>query len=167
MPSRHHRRAPCPICARWDCPSANPRHEVWEGMVDMTTEVTPRPTGRGSRGSQQSGRPAAVSSGRRQRNRASAVLMAPFFLLLAMVFVAPLLTALWMSFFAQDSSGLGFGPVEQSFVGLRSYTAVLGDPTFMGSLGLILIFCLVYIPIVTRSEEHTSELQSRGHLVCR
>lgn len=128
----------------------------------MTTEVTPRPTGRGSRGAKQSARPATVSSGRRQRNRASAVLMAPFFLLLAMVFVAPLLTALWMSFFAQDSSGLGFGPVEQSFVGLRSYTAVLGDPTFMGSLGLILIFCLVYIPIVTAGALSLALLMDSG-----
>src|SRR5690625_5549501 len=117
MPSRHHRRAPCPICAPWDCPSANPRHEVREGMVDMTTEVTPRPTGRGSRGAKQSARPATVSSGRRQRNRASAVLMAPFFLLLAMVVVAPLLTARWWRFFAQDTSGLGSDPVAQRLRG--------------------------------------------------
>src|SRR5699024_5529456 len=117
--------------------------------VDMTTEVTPRPTGRGSRGAKQSARPATVSSGRRQRNRASAVLMAPFFLLLAMVFVAPLLTALWMSFFAQDSYGLGFVPVEYCFVFLRSYSPVLGVSSFMGFIGMFLIFCLVYILIVT------------------
>src|SRR5690625_2028308 len=122
MPSRHHRRAPCPICAPWDCPSANPLHEVREGMVDMTTEVTPLPTALGSRGAKQCALHAAVSSGRRQRSRASALLMALFFLLLAMVFVARLLTALCMSFFAQDSSGLGFGRVEQSFVCLGYYT---------------------------------------------
>src|SRR5690625_6680183 len=29
------------------------------------------------------------------------------------------------------------------------------------------IILIVFIPILFRSEEHTSELQSRGHLVCR
>lgn len=91
----------------------------------------------------------AGSPGRRQKLRASGMLMAPFFLLMAGVFVAPLVMALYMSFFTQDNTGLGFGAPEQTFVGLRSYVAVFSDPTFMGSLGLILLFCVVYIPVVT------------------
>ncbi|MFD5823796.1 carbohydrate ABC transporter permease [Nesterenkonia xinjiangensis] len=90
----------------------------------------------------------AGSPGRRQKLRASGMLMAPFFLLMAGVFVAPLAMALYMSFFSQDNTGLGFGAPEQTFVGLRSYVAVFSDPTFMGSLGLILLFCVVYIPVV-------------------
>src|SRR5690625_7031376 len=34
------------------------------------------------------------------------------------------------------------------------------------SLETLLIFTMIYSPLI-RSEEHTSELQSRGHLVCR
>src|SRR5690625_6527090 len=34
-------------------------------------------------------------------------------------------------------------------------------------LRLPLMFVNIWISSITRSEEHTSELQSRGHLVCR
>ena len=119
----------------------------------MTAEATPRPVrGRaeGEEGAPPDSAPAPPRrSALRQRNRAATVLMTPFFLLMGGVFIAPLLTALWLSLYAEDSSGLGFGPVEQTFVGLRSYAAVLTDPTFMSSLALILVFCLVYIPVVT------------------
>ncbi|GAB3183162.1 sugar ABC transporter permease [Nesterenkonia halophila] len=90
-----------------------------------------------------------VTAGRRPRARACALLMTPFFVLMAVVFIAPLVTAVWLSFFTQDNAGLGFGEPEQAFVGLRSYAAVFTDPTFMNSLALILVFCLVYIPVVT------------------
>src|SRR5690625_6902964 len=42
---------------------------------------------------------------------------------------------------------------------------------FIKSLGIYLLYSLILIPFIFldeyRSEEHTSELQSRGHLVCR
>ncbi|WP_460999770.1 carbohydrate ABC transporter permease [Streptomonospora sediminis] len=74
--------------------------------------------------------------------------MAPFFALLVAVFLIPLGTALWLSFFADDRSGLGFGPQNPAFVGLRSYAAVLGDPTFLSGLGVVFAFCLLYIPLL-------------------
>lgn len=74
--------------------------------------------------------------------------MAPFFVLLVGVFLAPVATAVWLSFFADDHSGLGFGEGRLAFVGLRSYAAVFGDPTFVSALGVVLIFCLVYIPVL-------------------
>ncbi|WP_249187090.1 carbohydrate ABC transporter permease [Nocardiopsis sp. MG754419] len=74
--------------------------------------------------------------------------MAPFFVLLVGVFLAPVITAVWLSFFTDDRSGLGFGPESTTFVGLRSYAAVFGDPTFLGALGVVLVFCLVYIPLL-------------------
>ncbi|MEV6237060.1 sugar ABC transporter permease [Lentzea sp. NPDC051838] len=79
---------------------------------------------------------------------ACAVLMAPFFVLLVTVFLIPTGTAIWLSFFAQDQPGLGFGPESTVFVGLRSYLAVLSDPTFLGSLGTVVLYCLIYIPIM-------------------
>src|SRR5690625_4494029 len=39
---------------------------------------------------------------------------------------------------------------------------------FRGTSLLVQLFWLFYVlPLLGRSEEHTSELQSRGHLVCR
>src|SRR5690625_5979772 len=38
--------------------------------------------------------------------------------------------------------------------------------TFKACTTAVLLF-LLFFPQITRSEEHTSELQSRGHLVCR
>ena len=79
---------------------------------------------------------------------ACAVLMAPFFLLLVTVFLIPTGTAVWLSFFAADQPGLGFGPESTVFVGLRSYVAVLSDPTFRGGLLTVVLYCLLYIPLM-------------------
>ncbi|MET9630762.1 sugar ABC transporter permease [Lentzea sp. NPDC006480] len=79
---------------------------------------------------------------------ACAVLMAPFFVLLVTVFLIPTGTAIWLSFFAQDQPGLGFGPESTVFVGLRSYAAVLSDPTFRNGLLTVVLYCLLYIPIM-------------------
>lgn len=85
----------------------------------------------------------------RRRGRegiACGVLMAPFFVLFTMVFLIPAGTAIWLSFFGADEPGLGFGPERTVFVGLRSYTAVLSDPTFLSGLGVVVFYCLLYIP---------------------
>lgn len=79
---------------------------------------------------------------------ACGVLMTPFLILLVTVFLIPVAAAVWLSFFSDDQPGLGFGPERTVFVGLRSYTAVLTDPTFIGSLGLVALYCLIYIPLM-------------------
>ncbi|GGU33145.1 carbohydrate ABC transporter permease [Lentzea flava] len=79
---------------------------------------------------------------------ACAVLMAPFFLLLTAVFLVPVGTAVWLSFFGADQPGLGFGPERTVFVGLRSYVAVLSDPTFLNSMLTVVLYCLIYIPLM-------------------
>src|SRR5439155_27184177 len=49
----------------------------------------------------------------------------------------------------------------------------LGSKSFYVFIASSLLICIplaayyAYAPIFARSEEHTSELQSRGHLVCR
>ena len=73
----------------------------------------------------------------RRRNAAAGVLMTPFFLLLVLVFLVPLGTAVWLSLFSADEPGLGFGPERTVFVGLRSYAAVLTDPTFLSGIGTV------------------------------
>jgi multiple sugar transport system permease protein len=90
----------------------------------------------------------ARSATRRNERLACAALMAPFFVLFVTVFLIPMGTALWLSVFADDQPGLGFGPEQQVFVGLRSYLAVVTDPTFLGGLGTVLVYCLLYIPLM-------------------
>jgi multiple sugar transport system permease protein len=110
----------------------------------MTTTASPRSTLRAV--------PAAATGGRattRRRERgACAVLMAPFFVLLVTVFLIPVSTAVWLSFFSEDEPGLGFGPESRIFVGLRSYAVVFTDPTFLAGLATILGYCLLYIPLL-------------------
>src|SRR5690625_5380124 len=71
--------------------------------------------------------------------------------------------------------GLGFGFI--SFI-IRTYPidskyfAVFSDSTIVEPIGLRsmtapTVSTLYFFVIYSRSEEHTSELQSRGHLVCR
>ncbi|GLY37537.1 sugar ABC transporter permease [Amycolatopsis sp. NBRC 101858] len=91
---------------------------------------------------------AAIPRRHDRERSAAAVLMAPFFVLLVAVFLVPVGTAVWLSFFGADEPGLGFGPEHTVFVGLRSYVAVLGDPTFRSALGVIARYCLVYLPLL-------------------
>ncbi|MGW6159526.1 sugar ABC transporter permease, partial [Streptomyces sp. NPDC055144] len=78
-----------------------------------------------------SSRRKAQRAAKRRRGGAAGVLMAPFFVLLTLVFLIPVCTAVWLSFFSDDQPGLGFGPERTVFVGLRSYAAVLTDPSFL------------------------------------
>ncbi|MFF7361938.1 ABC transporter permease subunit [Streptomyces sp. NPDC008125] len=85
---------------------------------------------------------------RRRELGAAGALMTPFFVLLVTVFLIPVGTAIWLSFFSDDQPGLGFGPEKTVFVGVRSYVAVLTDPTFLGGLGIVALYCLIYIPLI-------------------
>ncbi|MEE4496431.1 carbohydrate ABC transporter permease [Streptomyces sp. BE230] len=90
----------------------------------------------------------ARKSARRRELGAAGALMTPFFILLVTVFLIPVGTAVRLSFFSDDQPGLGFGPERTVFVGLRSYTAVLTDPTFLSGLGTVVLYCLIYIPLM-------------------
>ncbi|MEU6140598.1 sugar ABC transporter permease [Streptomyces sp. NPDC047081] len=85
---------------------------------------------------------------RRRQLGACGALMAPFFALLVTVFLIPVGTAVYLSFHSDDHPGLGFGNARTVFVGLRSYTAVLTDPTFLSGLGTVALYCLIYIPLM-------------------
>lgn len=96
--------------------------------------------------------PRPARSGRRSARRrelgAAGILMTPFFALLAAVFLVPVGTAVYLSFFSDDQPGLGFGPERTVFAGLRSYAAVLTDPTFLGGLGTVALYVLIYLPVL-------------------
>ncbi len=94
------------------------------------------------------GKPGTRSAARRRELGACGVLMAPFFVLLLTVFVIPVFGAVQLSFFSDDQPGLGFGPERTVFVGLRSYQAVLSDPTFLAGLGVTALYLVIYIPLL-------------------
>ncbi|MFD7295079.1 carbohydrate ABC transporter permease [Streptomyces sp. NPDC059897] len=91
----------------------------------------------------------ARRAARRRRGGAAGVLMAPFFVLLTLVFLIPVGTAVWLSFFSDDQPGLGFGAERTVFVGLRSYASVITDPSFLSGLGTVALYCVIYIPLMT------------------
>lgn len=116
-----------------------------------TTPVPPVATvARTARRTSSAGAPAPTTrrSARRRELGACGVLMTPFFVLLVTVFLIPVGVAIRLSFFSDDQPGLGFGPERTVFAGLRNYTAVLTDPTFLGGLGVVALYCLFYIPLL-------------------
>ncbi|MFB7224376.1 carbohydrate ABC transporter permease [Streptomyces sp. NPDC002596] len=122
----------------------------------MTSPLTTTPSSIGSTrpaAAPSSAAPARTTrrSSRRRELGACGALMTPFFVLLVTVFLIPVGTAVWLSFFSDDQPGLGFGPEHTVFVGLRSYTAVLTDPTFLSSLGTVALYCVIYIPLMVVS----------------
>ncbi|MFI9064055.1 carbohydrate ABC transporter permease [Streptomyces sp. NPDC053429] len=74
--------------------------------------------------------------------------MAPFFLLFALVTVAPIGYAIWLSLFHDRQSGLGFGGTERVFNGIGNYTKAFADPLFLASFRHIALYCLIYIPVM-------------------
>ncbi|MER6475182.1 multiple sugar transport system permease protein [Streptomyces filamentosus] len=82
------------------------------------------------------------------RTRAAALLLTPFFLLFTAVLVVPIGYAVWLSLFTEKQSGLGFGGTETVFAGLGNYTAALGDRAFREGFGVLLGYCLLYLPLL-------------------
>ncbi|WP_030750164.1 carbohydrate ABC transporter permease [Streptomyces griseus] len=82
------------------------------------------------------------------RTRAAALLLTPFFLLFTAVLVVPIGYAVWLSLFTEKQSGLGFGGTETVFAGLGNYTAALGDRAFRAGFGVLLGYCLLYLPLL-------------------
>src|SRR5690625_3986149 len=81
---------------------------------------------------------------------------------------AHILVVGWLSLFAWGIFYKLFPPRNEKLVATQGWTAVIG------TIGLALGFAFNNLQpfgdakaIYLRSEEHTSELQSRGHLVCR
>ncbi|WP_405455682.1 sugar ABC transporter permease [Streptomyces sp. NBC_00101] len=121
-------------------------------MAHTTSTPRPVPVASGTGRTAGPASPARPRTGRATTGQrelgAAGVLMTPFFVLLVTVFLVPVGTAVWLSFFSDDQPGLGFGPEKTVFVGVRGYVAVLTDPTFLGGLGIVALYCLIYIPLI-------------------
>lgn len=82
------------------------------------------------------------------RTRAAAILLTPFFVLFTAVMLVPIGYAVWLSLFTEKQSGLGFGGSESVFSGLDNYAAALGDRAFREGFGVLLGYCVIYIPLM-------------------
>ncbi|MEU2504351.1 sugar ABC transporter permease [Streptomyces sp. NPDC007863] len=82
------------------------------------------------------------------RTRAAALLLTPFLLLFTAVLVVPIGYAVWLSLFTEKQSGLGFGGSETVFTGLGNYATALGDRAFREGFGVLLGYCLLYLPLL-------------------
>ncbi len=76
------------------------------------------------------------------------VLLAPFLVMFAAFFLAPIAFAIIDSLFARKSSGLGLGAPTRDFVFLDNYVAALSDPSFIASLGRLVAFSAIEVPLM-------------------
>ena len=81
--------------------------------------------------------------------RAPWILLAPFLVLFALTFVLPILTAVGSSFTRVTRAGLfGEEGVTSGFAGFANYAQALGDGNFIASIGRMLLFGVVQVPVM-------------------
>lgn len=95
--------------------------------------------------------PASTSSPRRRRSRqhrlAITVFVLPFTLLFIAFYVVPIGFAIYQSLLTVEREGT-FGPATQVFGGFVQYAAVFRDAAFWESVGRVLLFGVVQVPIM-------------------
>nr|WP_055501986.1 sugar ABC transporter permease [Nonomuraea pusilla] len=84
----------------------------------------------------------------RRHRVAALLLLAPFVVLFAAVFVLPIGYAVHQSLFRVERSGLGLGPAETVFAGLSNYARVFANSAFVGSVVRVIAFGLVQVPVM-------------------
>ena len=91
-----------------------------------------------------------MATSTRSRNRMTvAGLLGPFLLIFTLTMVLPLLVALYDSVTGVERSGaFGEGGTSPVFVGLTNYITALSTPAFVESLGRVLLFAVVQVPMM-------------------
>ncbi|MFE1250830.1 carbohydrate ABC transporter permease [Streptomyces sp. NPDC058735] len=91
--------------------------------------------------------PARVPA-RRRRNWAPVFFLLPFFVPFVLFTLLPVGYAFYQSLLKTERTGGTFGRKTTVFAGLDQYKEVLGDAEFLGSVGRVLVFGLVQIPVM-------------------
>lgn len=89
-----------------------------------------------------------VSGTRRRQSRTARLFIAPFAVLFVGVFVAPIVFAVWQSLFTLHRSNLGLSAPTLKFDPLANYHRLVQDPDFLHSLGRVLLFGVVQVPVM-------------------
>ena len=98
-----------------------------------------------------------ITTGRTSRRTASAaalrwrtpmLFLAPFLLLFLGMYVLPIVFAIGQSLFTLKRDGLGLSAPTLSFDPLANYARVFADAEFTASLGRVLLFGVVQVPLM-------------------
>lgn len=93
-------------------------------------------------------RDTVVKASRAVRHRgALAVFLVPFGALFVLFYLVPILYAIYQSLLTVEREGT-FGPAVQVFGGLTQYIAVFQNEPFWASIGRVLLFGVVQVPIM-------------------
>ncbi|WP_426226282.1 carbohydrate ABC transporter permease [Pseudarthrobacter sp. DSP2-3-2b1] len=111
------------------------------------------PTGQSPTGQRQNGRrPAGTGKHPRATGaaaRAPWLLLAPFLILFILTFILPIFVAILSSFTKVTRSGLfGEAGVKSEFAGFSNYAQALADGSFVASIGRMLLFGIVQVPVM-------------------
>src|SRR5690349_25074320 len=88
-------------------------------------------------------------SSRASDRKSAAVFLAPFMAMFTLFFIVPIGYALYQSLLRVERTGpLGMGGTRNVFAGLANYQAALTDPAFIQSIGRVLLFGLVQVPLM-------------------
>lgn len=89
-----------------------------------------------------------ASSTRRRLPVGFYVMLVPFAVMFTIFFVAPIVYAVVDSLYSVKASGLGFGSPERVFVFVDNYVAALSSVSFVSSLGRLLLFAAIEVPLM-------------------
>ena len=92
--------------------------------------------------------PSRTSRTLRSEARAPYLFLLPFTVLFILFFIVPIIYALYQSLFRSERSGLGLGEATVSFNGLGNYLDVVHDPNFYSSVGRVLLYGIVQVPVM-------------------
>lgn len=91
-------------------------------------------------------KPGAKTNGR--QGRTAALLLAPFVVIFAAMYLAPLGFAVYRSLFVLKRDGLGLTAPTLAFDPMANYLKAFADPVFIESLGRVLLFGVVQVPVM-------------------
>src|SRR6266571_8991120 len=93
-------------------------------------------------------RPKSSSSFSLRRRLTPYLFLLPFGVLFLLFFIVPIIYAIYQSLYRSERSGLGLGAATVSFNGLGNYGDVFHDPNFYSSLGRVLLYGIVQVPVM-------------------
>ena len=127
-------------------------------MVTVTSSVAPTKVGVHARAAESG---AAKTKKKRVREKLSPaakreertgwLFMLPFVLLFLLVFIVPIVYAIYSSFFQQVATGggaYGGGELVNKFVGLENFQYVITSAAFWAGMGRVLLYTLIQVPIM-------------------
>ena len=87
----------------------------------------------------------------KRENRTGWAFMAPFGIMFALVFILPIIWAIYSSFFRQVTTGggaYGGGELVDKFVGLQNFQYVITSGNFWAGVGRVVLYTVIQVPVM-------------------